>query len=715
MMMSAQEMPRAAVRRAIEDGFPIETISLLAQRESWRKEVYRPIYYFHKWWARRLGSVFRAIIIASCAGEGDNVEELFYSPASFPDVVVFDPFMGSGTTVGEALKLGCRVIGRDINPVSVGMVTVALQEYSTQEVIQTYKRIENSVGDRIRSLYRTVLPTGEQADVLYYFWVKMVPCPVCSRNVELFTTRLFAKHVYPARHSEAKSVCPECGGVNDVKYDDAEIKCAQCGLTYNPRSGSVKRGVATCPACHTTFKVIDVVRRMEHPPSHKMYAKMVLTRTGEKVYLPADEFDRELFEQAEAALGDLWQYIPKVPIMPGYNTRQVLNYNYRYWHQMFNARQLAVIAMLISEIRKITCPRLRMLFAFLLSGTLEFNNMFCSYKGEGTGAVRHMFFHHILKPEFMPIEANFLGTPKSSGSFSTLFKRRVLGLLKYKRAPFELRLEEREGKLHSKKVFGLSPPMNYKIARSYQEFAFSRDSVYLSCGDSAQTDIPNASVDLVITDPPFFDNVHYSELADFFYVWLRQMLGDSDHFLAETTRAEQEIQDTDADTFSFKLARVLRECNRILKDDGLLVLTYHHSRADGWASVYRAIRTAGFYITRAHPVKAEMAVSVPIQQAKVPLNFDLILVCRKLPPSVDPGKLREIPLIICIDKAKEIVRRLVSSSVKISLGDAKVIAMGEILSRLIVLGDIEKEVQAIYDVEGELDAIVKGFMEELER
>ena len=95
--------------RAIEDGFPIGAISRLSERESWRKEIYRPTYYIHKWWARRLGSVFRAILLGSCVDGSQDVEQLFYSRVEFPDVVVFDPFMGSGTTIGEAVKLGCNV------------------------------------------------------------------------------------------------------------------------------------------------------------------------------------------------------------------------------------------------------------------------------------------------------------------------------------------------------------------------------------------------------------------------------------------------------------------------------------------------------------------------------------------------------------------------------------------------------------------------------
>ena len=105
---------------------------------------------------------------------------------------------------------------------------------------------------------------------------------------------------------------------------------------------------------------------------------------------------------------------PRVAIEPGYNTNQALGYNYRFWHEMFNERQLLCLSVLAERIRQIDDPALRQLFTCLFSGMLEFNNMFASYKGEGTGAVRHMFAHHILKPERVPLEANVWGTPKSS-------------------------------------------------------------------------------------------------------------------------------------------------------------------------------------------------------------------------------------------------------------------------------------------------------------
>ena len=692
--------------RAIEDGFPVGAISRLAERESWRKEIYRPVYYVHKWWARRLGSVFRAIILASCAPAGEDIESLFYQPVQFPDMVVFDPFMGSGTTIGEALKLGCRAIGRDINPVSVGMVTAALQEYPRDAVLRTFRDLEASVAAQILSFYKTELPGGGTGDVLYYFWVKVVPCPHCGRPVELFKSRVFARHANPRQHPQARSLCPQCGHVNDIRYDDRSASCSHCAAVYNPQVGPVQGANVTCPACHRRFKVIEAVRRSGVPPDHKLFAKLVLTPAGEKQYLPTDEQDMASYHRAEAMLPELGQYVPQERIRPGYNTNQILNYHYERWHQMFNARQLVSIGLLAREIRSIADPRLRLLFAFLLSGALEFNNMFCSFKGEGTGAVRHLFSHHILKPELVPIEANLWGTPRSSGSFSTLFRSRILKALDYKAHPFELELVRTNGALRSKKVFGLSRPLNTPIVRTYAEFAQST-SVYLSCGDSAHTDLPDGAVDLVITDPPFFDNVHYSQLADFFHVWLRVMLEDHPDFVQPSTRSSGEVQDTDAEPFAAKLAAVLRECHRVLADSGLLVFTYHHTRIEGWAAIYRALRQAGFYIVYAQPVKSEMSVSVPIRQARSPARFDLILVCRKAPPTGSPADLHDFDLSACLAEAEAMILDLKRHGVAVNAGDAKVILMGTVLARLAAFDDLGEEIRQIYRLESQLDGLTE--------
>jgi len=94
-------------QKAIERSFPFVEISEIAERQSWRKDVYQPVYYIHKWWARRLSGVFRAIVLgAGAPAEGatdrgsHGILDLFYKPVQFPDTLIYDPFL-------TLLKKGC--------------------------------------------------------------------------------------------------------------------------------------------------------------------------------------------------------------------------------------------------------------------------------------------------------------------------------------------------------------------------------------------------------------------------------------------------------------------------------------------------------------------------------------------------------------------------------------------------------------------------------
>jgi len=84
--------PRKNSMRLIEtDDFPFEFLSQLAERESWRKEIHRPIYHVHKWWAKRLGSVFRGILLGTTLPQGSDLATAFYQTQNFSDIAVFDP------------------------------------------------------------------------------------------------------------------------------------------------------------------------------------------------------------------------------------------------------------------------------------------------------------------------------------------------------------------------------------------------------------------------------------------------------------------------------------------------------------------------------------------------------------------------------------------------------------------------------------------------
>ena len=175
--------------RWLTDGLSKRTISPsnffrgLPSAKSWRKEVHRPVYHVHKWWAKRLGTVFRGILLGCALDETADLPVCFYARHSFSDLAVFDPFMGSGTTIGEAHKLGFRSLGRDINPVAVESVRVALGPMDRRKIKDAFAQLSDGVGETIHALYRSKDSRDRPCNVLYYFWVMQAGCPHCHRDV----------------------------------------------------------------------------------------------------------------------------------------------------------------------------------------------------------------------------------------------------------------------------------------------------------------------------------------------------------------------------------------------------------------------------------------------------------------------------------------------------------------------------------------------------
>ena len=618
----------------IESSFPTREINEIAQAESWRKEIYRPIYHIHKWWAIRLGSVFRAISLgALIKGNKPSIWECFYNEHSFKDKVVFDPFMGSGTTLGECLKLGARAIGNDINPVSTFAVSQALSNVDLNELENTFNLVYSDTLNETRTYYLTKdARTNELVHVMYFFWVKEVTTP-SNEKILLFDNYVFAKNAYPRKKPISQILCKFCGEINQDRYDCEALTCKKCRRSFNPQVGTVK-GTFVYGKDNQKYRIKDLIQATDCPPNHKMYAILAMDANGNKFYKSIDKYDVDLYIKAKKNLSKLNLPLPIMEVRQGHNTKQAIGYNYRLWKDLFNDRQLLSLGLLLQRILKIEDKAIRQQLLCLFSGTLEFNNMFCSFKGEGTGAVRHMFSHHILKPEKKPLENNVLGTKRSSGTFASLFYSRLLPAKKYLSHPFDLKqVRDDKGNRDSKAKFEkvvVSKPLIGKIVDSWDKFERIDNSVLVMNGNSGNLTIPNESVDAVITDPPYFDFIHYSELSDFFYAWLSVALGNECKiFRNENSSNIAEVQEIDEDKFSLKLASVFKECYRVLKNDGLLIFSFHHSQVKGWTSIYNSIHSSGFKIVKVHPVKAEMAGTVPKNGTKIPIHFDAIIVCKK--------------------------------------------------------------------------------------
>jgi adenine-specific DNA methylase len=140
------------------------------------------------------------------------------------------------------------------------------------------------------------------------------------------------------------------------------------------------------------------------------------------------------------------------------------------------------------------------------------------------------------------------------------------------------------------------------------------------------------------------DNVHYSELADFFHAWLRSIDPYPGYPTALTTRDRREVQNAHAEEFRTMAADVWRECARVLTDNGLLAFSFHQSQTSGWEAVMRSLADVGFIVTAVRPVVAEVTTSLTKTAALAPNRIDVIVVCRKAGaqrPRVTPIQARE--------------------------------------------------------------------------
>jgi len=138
-------------------------VNQLSQDETGKRQYYRPVYSLHKWWARRPGALFRSIILLATRGNRDeksfalfertrdgslSAESEYFKAHRLEDVVILDPFMGGGTTLVEANRMGAKVIGCDLNPVSYWIVRETLKPIDLEKLDRYFRQIEETAGEK---------------------------------------------------------------------------------------------------------------------------------------------------------------------------------------------------------------------------------------------------------------------------------------------------------------------------------------------------------------------------------------------------------------------------------------------------------------------------------------------------------------------------------------------------------------------------------------
>lgn len=610
---------------------PYVELSVMARVEAHRKNIYRPPYYVHKWWARRIGSVFRGIALDMLLPEGEDVMDAYYRAHSFSEIVVLDPFMGGGTTVGEALRLGCKVVGCDLNPVAWYLVSQAMRRADLRPLTESFHRVADTVAEPISEMYRTACGTcGGEAMTQYTSWVKQVPCGRCGAAADLHLSNVIMADM--ATKGAGLVDCPACGHPWWVPAVKEETECPDCRHCFVPADKRTTNTHYRCDACGHSDRILAVLGEHERSPAHRMRSMTVWCGSCGKHHQKPRAADVARYDgiaaEVAARFDDL--RIPREAIPAGFNTNQMRRYGYRYWHQMFNPRQLRGLDLLFSAVRAVEDAPSRELLTLLASASLEFNSMFCGAKGLGTGAIRHVFAHHAFIPAKEPLEANLWGVHRSSGGYSTLFKDRLLRGRVWADAPVERRFTGRK----AEKVLVPGERLAGRLAQRFEQLrADEADMLLLNQSSEALEQVPDGSVDVVITDPPFADSVMYSELSDYFYVWLRQALADDyKNFatsLVDDTReaVHNPGRGRDGAFYATVLGNVFAEAGRKLKYGGSMAFTFHHSDEGAWRHIEDALVFAGFVVERWWPVFAEMESAVPLRGKENNGHLDIVFVC----------------------------------------------------------------------------------------
>ncbi len=660
----------------LEKRFDIPFIAQLALKEKQIQQNYRPIIAVHKWFARRPGTLFRGLLLAEF-GKG-KLTDTFYQSNNFQGIRVADPFMGGGTPILEANRVGCDVVGIDINPMAYWIVRQEIEYLDLHAYQKEAQSLRTHLENEIGHLYRTrCLHCGnEEAFVKYFLWVKTQPCHHCGRSIDLFPGYIVAR---ANRHPRNVLVCHQCGELVEVEDLIHPGRCSYCGIDLKV-SGTAKRGKVFCPTCNTinTYPFPEA-----GPPQHRLFAieyhcPVCKSSHRGRFFKKPDAQDLANLQEAD----DRWahidpQFTPTAEIPSGDETNRLHRWGYRHYAEMFHPRQLLGLELTARYIMNVEDDRVRHALATNFSDLIRYQNMLCRYDPTSLKSL-DIFSVHGFPVGLIQAESNMLGIIDpmhqklvGSGGWANIIE-------KYRKAksycyrPFEIRHEGRK-----KKVIFITGEWIGDINKERK-----RKNVELYCKDAATVQLPDNSLDGIFTDPPYFGNVQYAELMDFLYVWLRKLIGnDLEAFKASSTRNPDELTvNTDMgrglDHFTDGLSRVFQAMTRALKPGAPFVFTYHHNNLDAYLPIAVAILDAGLTCTATLPSPAEMGASIHISGTKSSI-VDTVFVCRTT------GVIARRTLVDSPENLTNLVKQdilaLELGGVQVTEGDARCLTYGHLI------------------------------------
>jgi adenine-specific DNA methylase len=642
-------------KRLIEGAFPLEEVSGESKREKNIRQGH--ISTLHIWWARRPLSASRTTAFAALVrdpGEEAREEllelvkelapwEVASGEAAGSDVLlakarelvrknfdgraprVLDCFAGGGSIPLEALRLGCETYALEYNPVAV-LILKCILEYPQRygkALLSEVKKWGEWVLEEARKELARFYPSDEDGSVpVGYIWARTVPCqnPSCGAEIPLMRQTWLAK-------KDRKRVALRMVPNPKEKRVDFEI-VGQNGerIDFNPEEGTVLRANVRCPLCGARMDD-EATRRLfrEGKAGQRMVAVVLHhpNRPG-KTYRLATEQDLEAYRAAEQALEEkrqkLWEEwgmdpVPDEPLI--YDPRNIWVTPYfpddlQKFGSLFNSRQKLALITFAEKVRQAHAQMLSkgadpdFAKAVVTYLALTFNrlaashNTLCRWQPAGE-KIADVFSRQALPMIWDYADPNPFGG--ASRSWDELFK-------------------DTDGVLaHLTSI----PPVE--------------DLPQLKQGSATELPYPDNFFDAVVTDPPYYDNVPYADLSDFFYVWLKRVVGDlyPDLFATPLTPKSQEMVadpyraggvEEARRRFEEMLTQSFREIHRVLKPDGIAVIVFAHKSTAAWETIIKALLDAGLYMTASWPIHTEMEARLRAQESAA-LASSIYMVCRK--------------------------------------------------------------------------------------
>jgi putative DNA methylase len=670
---------------SIETQFDIPFIAAMALREKQIQQNYRPIIAVHKWFARRPGTLFRGLVLAEFGTK--PLREIFFQPNDFPGTRIADPFMGGGTPLLEANRVGCDVVGFDINPMATWIVREELEHLDLGAYRAAADTMLATLTAELGEFYRTDCPIYGDHDVpvKYALWVKTIDCAKCGKGVDLFPGYLVADDT---RHPENVLACPDCSELNEVEDLDRPGKCHSC-RTSLVIEGPAKRGRCACRHCGHVNRYPDG----RQPLQHRLFAieyynpRRKQEHTG-RFFKKPDAKDLARAAAAEARWrGVKPRFVPKMKILPGDETDRLQRWGYQRYRELFNARQLLGLERSCQLIAAVRNERVRHALATNLSDLLRYQNMLCRYD---TMALKSLdiFSVHGFPVGLVQCESNLLGITNGnganvgSGGWTNIIEKYAKAK-RYCDAPFEVRQDGRRK---------IVVPIKGEWIGETAADVLPRD-IEIHCATATAATMPAGSLDAVFTDPPYFGNVQYGELMDFCYAWLRNIVGkEAEGFDRVSTRSPDELtgnitEERGLEQFTSGLAAVYINAARALKPGAPLAFTFHHNKLEAYHAIGVAILDAGLTCTQAIPCPAEMGGSIHIHGTGSSI-VDTVFVCR-----VDATPRPAPPFDELDATIRAELDQLASAGVRLTLGDIRCITFGHLarLAMLTLLPDWEPE------------------------